>query len=306
MERPLCRCSRFAYGEDDVTRIILFGRPLLMTNDDVYADLHLHTSCSDGRDSPRELVQRVADRGLVALAVTDHDTVAGLKDAAAEAERQGLIFVPGVELSVTLDDTEIHLLAYGVDPTHSGLQVHLEAMQQARRDRAQEMIDRLRNHGLQIPDECLGNGINSTAAVGRPHVAAALVRADIVETEEEAFGKYLGRDGLAYVEKPTFPAGEAMEGVHRAGGIVVLAHPGHWISSSQIRTLVDEGLNGIETIHPSHERWLQRYYRRVARGYELVETGGSDYHGRIPVEEQHLGVVGMSRAQWERFEEVLP
>lgn len=277
-----------------------------MTSDDVYADLHLHTSCSDGRDSPRELVQRVADRGPVALAVTDHDTVAGLKDAAAEAERQGLIFVPGVELSVTLDDTEIHLLAYGVDPTHSSLQDHLEAMQQARRDRAQTMIDRLRNHGLEISDDCLPDGLNSAAAVGRPHVAAALVRADIVETEEEAFENYLGREGVAYVEKPAFPAGDAIEGVHRAGGIAVLAHPGHWVSSRQIRMLIDEGLDGIETIHPSHERWLQRYYRRVARGYELVETGGSDYHGRSPVEEEHLGAVGMTRAQWERFEEGLP
>lgn len=306
MERPLFRCARFAYGEDDVTRIILVGLPLVMTNDDVYADLHLHTSYSDGRDSPRELVQRVADRGLVALAVTDHDTVAGLTDAAAEAEHQGLTFVPGVELSVTLGDTEIHLLAYGVDPTHARLRDHLEAMQQARRERARMMINRLRNHGLQIPDECLPDGINSTAAVGRPHVAAALVRADIVETEEEAFGKYLGRDGVAYVEKPAFPADDAIEGVHRAGGIVVLAHPGHWLSSRQIRMLADEGLDGIESIHPSHERWLQRYYGCVARGYELVETGGSDYHGRSPVEEQHLGAVGMSQAQWERFEEVLP
>lgn len=300
------RCCPSTNGEDDVTSYFSVGRTPLMTNDEVYADLHLHTFCSDGRASPCELVQRVADQGLVGMAVTDHDTVAGVQEAATEAQRHGLTFVPGVELSVTLDDTEIHLLAYGIDPAHSDLRDHLQAMQNARRERAWEMIARLRNQGLDIPDASLGDEITSAEAVGRPHVAAALVRSDVVETEKEAFSEYLGRDGSAYVSKPAFSVADAVDVVHRAGGIVVLAHPGHWTSSSQIRALADMGLDGIETIHPSHQGWLQQYYRRVARGYELVETGGSDYHGRSKGEEQHLGSIGMSQAQWERFEEVLP
>lgn len=271
----------------------------------VYADLHTHTRCSDGEQSPEVLVERAAKRGLQVLAVTDHDTVEGISPAATAAEKQGLHFVSGIELSVTLDEREIHLLAYGIDPGHSGLKRHLEAMQAARRDRVWTIVERLRGQGIDAEDEQLRADVASVHAVGRPHVAAALVRGGYVETERAAFEQYLGEGTPGDVAKPAFPAPDALALIHDAGGVGVLAHPGHWTSGRQVRRLVEAGLDGLETIHPSHDPSLRGYYERLARSYDLLATGGSDYHGRTDADERHLGTVGMSRTDWERFWEAL-
>lgn len=271
----------------------------------VFADLHTHTDRSDGRLPPRELVARAAARGLRVLAVTDHDTVEGLSSARDAAEEAGLQLVDGVELSVSLEGEELHLLAYAVDPTHESLRRHLEKMQEARRARAWTIVDRLREEGLEVEDEQLRTTIASTAAVGRPHVAAALVRAGYVETSREAFERYLGTDGPGFVAKPEFPAEDALAVVHEAGGVGVLAHPGHWTSTAQLRALAAAGLDGVEVYHPSHGPSLRHYYRRVARSYDLVVTGGSDYHGRTEEEEKRLGGMGLDEDEWERFRAVL-
>lgn len=273
---------------------------------DVFADLHTHTDASDGVLSPKALVRRAADRGIRVLSVTDHDTVRGLEPAAEAAEREGISFVNGIELSVTLNGDEIHLLAYDFDPTYAGLQNHLETMQEARRERARTIVDRLRAEGLELEDERLRADITSTDAVGRPHVAAALVRAGYVNTPGEAFKRYLGRGQPGYVAKPAFAADEALRLVHGAGGIGVLAHPGHWTSGTQVRRLVDAGLDGLETHHPSHDASLRGYYQRLARGYDLSTTGGSDYHAREDDEDEHFGTVGMNREAWERLRTALP
>lgn len=276
-----------------------------MPHDDVYADLHTHTTCSDGCCTPEGLVEQAAARGIQVLSVTDHDTVKGLGAAAEAAKKRGIEFVPGIELSVTLQGEEIHLLAYELDPTHSGLERHLKAMQDARRERAWSMIERLREHEVEVEDEQLHEDIEETQAVGRPHVASALVRHGHVETSRDAFERYLGRGKPGYVPKPAFAAAEALTLVHEAGGVGVLAHPGHWTSGTQLRRLVEKGLDGIETRHPSHDASLRVYYERLARGYDLRTTGGSDYHGRTEDEETNLGTVGMTRAEWERFRDVL-
>jgi len=276
-----------------------------MPRDLVYADLHTHTTCSDGRRTPDELVQQAGERGLQVLSVTDHDTVEGLPPAQQKAESLGMFLLPGIELSVTLDGDELHLLAYGITPDHVGLEKHLQRMQEARRDRAWEMVRRLRKRGLEIEDDRLRDEIASTHAVGRPHVAEALVRAGHVKTVREAFERYLGEEKPGYVAKPAFAAGQALDLVHDAGGIGVLAHPGHWTSSTQIRRLVDAGLDGLETVHPSHDASLRGYYERLARGYDLIPTGGSDYHGRTEAEEEAFGTMGMTREEWERFRAAL-
>lgn len=272
---------------------------------DVYADLHTHTSRSDGQLSPETLVARAAERGIEVLAVTDHDTVAGIPPAATAAEKGGLHLVPGTELSVTLDEREIHLLAYGFDPGHTGLQEHLTAMQNARQDRARTIVERLREQGVTVGDEQLRADISTAHAVGRPHVAAALVRAGQVESERAAFEQYLAEGKPGFVAKPAFPAADALDLIHDANGVGVLAHPGHWTSGRQVRQLVDVGLDGLETKHPSHDTSLRSYYERLAQAYDLITTGGSDYHGRTESEERHFGTVGMSRAEWERFRAVL-
>lgn len=181
--------------------------PMIQQNssrDDVHADLHTHTSCSDGACSPEELVERAVERGIQVLSVTDHDTVEGLVRAATAAEQHGLEFISGIELSVTLEEREIHLLAYGFDPYHSGLQQHLDAMQAARRDRAWAIVERLREQGVEVEDQQLRSDIATVHAVGRPHLAAALVRSGHVDTERAAFEQYLGEGKAGFVAKPAF------------------------------------------------------------------------------------------------------
>jgi hypothetical protein len=272
---------------------------------DVYADLHTHTYCSDGELSPETLVERAAERGIQVLSVTDHDTVEGVAPAAASARDVDMRLVSGIELSVTLGGREIHLLAYGIDPEHSGLQRHLAAMQEARRDRAWTIVERLRERGIDVEDEQLRDDIASVHAVGRPHVAAALVRCGHVDTERTAFEQYLGAGTVGDVSKPAFAVADALALVHEAGGVAVLAHPGHWTSGTQIRQLVDKGLDGLETKHPSHDDSLRGYYERLAKGYDLLMTGGSDYHGRTTKEDAHFGAEGMTRSEWERFRAAL-
>ena len=267
----------------------------------VYADLHTHTLCSDGKQSPEALVNRAAERGIQVLAVTDHDTVEGVAPAVAAAEKVGCRLVPGMELSATLEEREIHLLAYGIEPDHPGLDRHLASMQEARQERAWAIVDRLRETGVEVEDEQLRSDIASVHAVGRPHVAAALVRAGYVDTERAAFEQYLGAGQLGDVAKPAFAAADALSLIHEAGGVGVLAHPGHWLSGRQVRQLVEKGLDGLETSHPSHDASLRGYYERLAQGYDLLTTGGSDYHGRTANEETRFGTVGMTQSEWERF-----
>ena len=268
---------------------------------EVYADLHTHTTCSDGVLAPEALVARVAIRDVQVLAVTDHDTVEGLAEARRAAEERGLHFVPGIEVSATVEGEEVHLLAYGVDPSDAALVAHLRDIQAAREERAWAMVERLRGQGLEIEDEALEQKIAGTHAVGRPHVAAVLKEAGHVDTMGAAFERYIGNEGPAYVPKPDFPAAQALHVIQGAGGIGVLAHPGHWTPRAQIRQLVNVGLDGIEIWHPAHDASLQGYYRRLARGYELMETGGSDFHGRAEKDDRALGAVGMDEDAWERF-----
>lgn len=276
-----------------------------MPHETVYADLHTHTRCSDGVLSPEALVERVAERGVRVLSVTDHDTVEGVGTAQAAAEAHGLQFVSGVELSVTVEEREVHLLAYGVDPSHETLRRHLREMAEARKERLRRIVEQLRALGIDLHDEKLDAAMTSEGSVGRPHVAAALVRGGHVESVDQAFEEYLGRDRPGFVAKPEVPAENALSLVHEAGGVGVLAHPGHWTPSACIRRLVEAGLDGIETIHPSHDASLRKYYERLARGRGLLKTGGSDYHGGTVEEEEHLGTVGLTRAQWERFREAV-
>lgn len=266
-----------------------------------YADLHTHTHCSDGQLGPAALVAAAADRGIQVLSVTDHDTVEGLPDARVASDTHDLELVSGTELSVTLKGDELHLLAYGFDPMHDGLQQHIQTMREARWRRACRMLERLRAHGLEITDQHLRAQIDETQAVGRPHVAAALVAAGHVRTSRDAFEQYLGQEGPGYVPKPEVGAAEMITLVHEAGGICVLAHPGDWVSTTQIRQLVERGLDGIEIVHPSHRPSLRDYYQRVADGHNLLTTGGSDYHGGVEEEETRFGSMGMNKNEWERF-----
>jgi predicted metal-dependent phosphoesterase TrpH len=270
-----------------------------------YADLHTHTHCSDGRLSPSALVEAAAEQGIRVLSVTDHDTIEGLAEAGAAAKRHGVQLVAGVELSVTVDGEEVHLLGYGFDPEHDGLNDHLTRFVQVRRERAEQMVARLRTAGVDLSLAAVEDAARHAQAVGRPHVATALVEGGHVDSAQEAFDRFLAAGQPAFVEKPPVPAGDVLALLHDAGGIGVLAHPGHWTPSQRLRRLVDAGLDGIETTHPSHDSYLRDYYRRWAASHDLVATGGSDYHGREEPDDTAFGRLGLSGEEWARLQPAL-
>ncbi len=250
--------------------------------------MHAHTYCSDGRLSPAELVAKARQYGLKALAITDHDCIDGLAEGKAAGIRYGIEVVAGVELSVTVGDEEVHLLGYFFDPAHPELRAHLEAFQQRRRERAERIVEHLNALGVPLTFEAVQAQVKGQA-LGRPHVAEALAVGGYVETPQEAFVRYLGDGAPAFVAKPLFPARDALALLHEAGGIGVLAHPGHWTGDATVMALLQAGLDGLETIHPSHDAALTHYYRQLARDFVLLETGGSDYHGPRPDEADSMG-----------------
>lgn len=266
-----------------------------------YADLHAHTHCSDGRLAPDELVRRATKRGVQVLAVTDHDTTDGLEEARAAAQRQNLRLLNGVECSVEVDGQSVHLLGYGFDSEHSALNDYLSAFSRRRRDRLDQMIGQLSENGVEVAAETVERHVGTSAAPGRPHLARALVEEEHVDNYKAAFDQYLDTDQPAYVPSPTQPAVEAIEALHAAGGVAVLAHPGQWTSGEVLATLRDQGLDGIECHFPSHPEYLVDYYKKICRSHDLLVTGGSDHHGRTNDEETPLGTVGLGRDQWERF-----
>ncbi len=240
-------------------------------------DLHAHTYFSDGLLSPEELVERAGARYLAALAITDHDSVEALPRARAAAP-PGLEVVPGIEISSAWDGGDLHLLGYYLDLDSESLRQRLARFQSERRERAQHIMSRLGELGIPLDEEAVltsaGPGV-----VGRPHLAAALVRAGHVGDLEEAFRRYLGVRGVAYVPRPRFHPEEAIDLIHAANGISVLAHPGPALSDLVIERLIEAGLRGIEVWHPLHNAATLRRYRALARRRGLIETGGSDFHG---------------------------
>jgi predicted metal-dependent phosphoesterase TrpH len=265
-----------------------------------YADLHAHTHCSDGTLAPGALVQQAAACGVAVLAVTDHDTVAGVEAAQAEAAGRDLQLVTGVELSVAVEGRGLHLLGYGFDPGHPALAQYLSAFTERRRDRFDQMVERLSEVGVTVPKDIVRRHVAESAAPGRPHLARALVEAGHVDRSPEAFAQYLGREQPGYVPGPTQPAVDAIETLHAAGGVAVLAHPGQWTPSAALTTLRQHGLDGIECVCPSHPDYLEQHYRRTCRAHDLLVTGGTDYHGS-PARSRRPGDTGLTHAQWERF-----
>ncbi|MDZ4701414.1 MAG: PHP domain-containing protein [Rhodothermales bacterium] len=258
-----------------------------------FVDMHTHSTCSDGALSPAALVRRVHGKGLVGFALTDHDTLRGFHEAAAAGAALGIEVIPGVELSVRITRRIVHLLGYFFDPDHAGLATFMQEFETLRIERAAAILDRLRRLGVVLTLEEVFD-IAQGASVGRPHIARAMARNELVSSPEEAFTRYLKDAGPAYVPIDCPPARDALEALHAAGGIGVLAHPGHWTSDHEIRSLKSDGLDGLETIHPSHDTSLIDYYRRLACTLGLVETGGSDFHGYRSQDDERLGRLGVT------------
>lgn len=241
-------------------------------------DLHMHTTCSDGHLTPTELVRAVHKAGLDIVAITDHDTTAGIEEARQAVGNTSLRIIPGIEISSHIDDFEIHVLGLNVDHTSLDFQNRLEGLRKARRERIHVIVETLNKLGIKIDaDEVFA--LAKGKSVGRPHVARALVKKGVVASTDQAFKRFLGRTAPAYVKTYDLVPAEAFAMIRQAGGIPVLAHPAFVGDDTVIPTLIGAGLMGIEVFHRYEDESVWENYLRMAERYQLLVTGGSDFHG---------------------------
>jgi predicted metal-dependent phosphoesterase TrpH len=254
-------------------------------------DLHLHTTASDGALSPEELVRRCAEAGVRVLAITDHDSTEGVRAAMAAAAPLGMTVIPGTELNTDVVDGEVHILGYFVDIDSAPFQEALLAARDLRVGRAKAMIAKLETLGMPL-DFARVRALAGDGAIGRPHVAQALVEAGYVATLAEAFDRFLGRDRPAYVEGMRLSPGAAVRLVRSAGGLPVLAHPSFVTDpEATVAALVPAGLAGVEVFYRGYGEEERERFARLARRYGLLVTGGSDFHGTGNWPEEGPGTV---------------
>ncbi len=245
----------------------------------MFADLHLHTAFSDGTYTPSELVDQAQELGFCTVALTDHDTVEGCRPTAAACAAAGIEFLPGTELTAEQDGHEIHILGYCFDIRNEQLLREIGKFQNVRQSRIREMVARLNQLNVPLEAEAVFDLANCRSP-GRPHVARALVDAGLVGSLDEAFERFLKKNRPAWVPKFKMSASRAIELIHQAGGVAVMAHPGLHRSDQAIPTMVEAGLDGIECFHTKHSTTTAEHYLEIADRYHLLVTGGSDCHGR--------------------------
>ncbi|MFO1459802.1 MAG: PHP domain-containing protein [Verrucomicrobiota bacterium] len=263
------------------------------------ADLHLHTSFSDGTYSPEELAGHASAQSLAAVALTDHDSVEGCPRMAAACAAVGIEFIPGAELTAELEGKEFHVLGYWMDIQSPTLLERLAVFQAARRQRILEMVDRLNRRGVALRAEHVFE-LSNCSAPGRPHVARALVAAGCCSSYDDAFDRYLKKGRPGWVPKVAMPVEATIALIHAAGGVAVLAHPGLYRDDAMIPRLAAAGLDGIECWHTRHSVTSSESYARVAERLGLAATGGSDCHGMAKGEP----LIGRIRLPYHRVTEL--
>lgn len=270
-------------------------------------DLHLHTTASDGRCSPRELVARAAAAGVSVMAVTDHDTTAAVAEVRAAARESGVQTISGIEITAVEESRDLHVLGYLFDPLNDALGTFLQAARRARIARVEEIGSRLATLGVPVNLEPLVRvaTLESGRSVGRPQVAKAMVDAGHVADTQQAFDRWLGNGCPGCVPRKGPTAEAVIEAIHEAGGIASLAHPGKLGLSRRIPALVKAGLDAVEAFHPDHDASLVSQYVAIARDLNLLLTGGSDFHGD-PGHGREPGTVTLPASEFARLPEARP
>ena len=246
-------------------------------------DLHMHTTHSDGSFLPRDRVRLAKEKGLERISVTDHDTMSSYEECAEEAKKLGIELIPGIEISAQFEPGTLHILGFFLDRNHPKLKATLADIQKARKERNPEIIKKLNVLGISITMEEV-EAVSGGKQVGRPHFARVLLKKGAVKSMDEAFRKYLAKGKPAYMDKRRLGSREAIQRIREAGGIAVVAHPKQMKLqepklSEEIARLVDEGLGGIEAYNSCQDRDEARLYKRLAQRFNLLVTGGSDFHG---------------------------
>lgn len=264
-----------------------------------FADLHLHTQFSDGTFTPEELVLHAQNNGLACIALTDHDTVEGCERAAAACAAVKMEFITGAELTAEHEDTEVHIIGYFLDTKNPTLIQRVARFQAVRQSRIHEMVAALNKLGVPLKAEAVF-ALANCKSPGRPHVARTLVKEKLVGSLDEAFERFLKKGRPAWVPKTKMSALEAVELIHSANGLAVMAHPGLNRTDEIIPDLVDAGLDGIECFHTKHSTSMSERYLEIADEYHLLVTGGSDCHGYSKAKP----LIGTVRLPYEHVEKL--
>ena len=267
-------------------------------------DLHTHTTASDGRCTPTELVTRAAAAGVEVLSVTDHDTVAGCAAAAGACRAAGIEFVAGIEVTAVLDGVDVHTLGYFIDVASPAFTVFLTEQRRQRVDRLREIVKRLETHGIVLDaDAILKPAIDDpSVSVGRPWIARALVEAGRVQTVNDAFSLWLKTGRPAFVPRVGAPPDEVIESIHSARGIASVAHPGASVRDEWLPVWVKRaGLDAIEAYHPDHDAATTKRYVELAARLGVAVSGGSDYHADQSHGSVSIGGVSLPREAYERL-----
>lgn len=270
-------------------------------------DLHTHTTASDGKCTPQELVARAGAAGVTVLSVTDHDTVAGCRPAAAACVQAAIQFIAGVEITAVTNERDIHVLGYGFDPDAPTLTTFLAAQREQRVHRVREMVARLAGHGIVLDGDAILRPTDhvSGKAIGRPAIARALLDGGYVTSIKEAFDLWLTRGRPGFVPRSGPSPQAVFSEIHEAGGIASLAHPVLVKHDEWIPDFVRDGLDALEVYHPDHTDLDSARYLAATGELGLLVTGGSDFHGDEAHRTARLGAIGLPRRYFERLVERL-
>ena len=258
-----------------------------------YVDLHLHSNFSDGECSVKCLLEIAQKKGLKAVSITDHDNTEGYPLAHKIGSELGIEIITGSELSSEIDGVDVHILGYFVDINNVALKNKLQEMKEARYVRAKKMVRNLNRQGIDLRFETVLK-IAGEGAIGRPHIATAMLQEELVYSFKEAFEKYIGYDSPAYVDKLKLSPAEVFRLILDSGGIPILAHPGITDVDHHIDSFVSEGLAGLEVYHSEHNAKAKKFYMDYCKKNNLVVTGGSDFHSQT----QTRAVIGEPKVQY--------
>lgn len=246
-------------------------------------DLHLHTTHSDGSCTPTEVIERAQQAGVTVLAITDHDIMTGVPEAIAAGQNHGIEVIPGLEISSSFGESELHILGYFLDWRDDELNRRLMTLRESRHRRNPQIVERLQGLGIEITYDEI-RSLAGTDAVGRPHIARALMNKGVVSSAKEAFDRFLADGKPAYVPRELPSPAEAIQWIKAGHGLAVLAHP-TWVRvidrplSDMVRSLKDQGLDGVEVYYSTHNPRQTRDYLSLTQQLGLLATGGSDFHG---------------------------
>jgi predicted metal-dependent phosphoesterase TrpH len=293
-----------SYRVNDFNRALPFGGPQKYTETklavkDRWADLHIHTVKSDGTCTVEEIFERAKTAGVEAIAITDHDTSAGVEEALYMEKKYGVEFVPGVELSAMYGGREVHIVGLYIDWRDKSFAEKLVFFQKKRVERAKKIIKKLKEHGVSIKYEELYEITDNMGNAGRLHIARLMMGRKLVKSIKEAFEKYLSEGAPAYVEKEKITVKEAIDIIQGVGGVAVIAHPGSMNRDEMIETWKAQGMDGIEVFHPDHGNTKAGHYMDIAKQNNLLVSGGSDFHGS-----HRHGGIGDIKLPYEFFEKI--